>query len=310
MSHRRIVARAFGGPEVLAVVDGDLPEPGPGEVRVSLRAIGVNPYDFKSYSGLFGADESKLPIALGSEASGVIDAVGADVSLDVGTEVVVYPAKGGSYADAVVVPETSVTAKPVNLSWEQAAGLLAAGVTAADLVETVATAAGDTVLVHGAAGAVGSVAVQLAAARGAVVIGTARANNHDYVRQLGATPVKYGPGLLDRVRASAPNGIDAAIDTVGSVEAADVSVELVSDPTRIVTTVPGPTAVERGITAVGGGDAASVENRRNARPQLIELAADGALNVRVAKVFALFDAAEAHRQLAGPHEPGKFVLIP
>lgn len=309
MTTRTVVARKYGGPEALAVVDTEVPDPAAGEVRVSVRAIGVNPYDYKSYGGLFDADESKLPITLGVEAAGVVDAVGDGVNLEVGSEVIVYPAKGGSYADTIVVPEASIIAKPANLSWEQASGLLLAGVTAADLVETVTVNPGDTILVHAAAGAVGSMAVQLAVARGATVIGTARADNHDYVRELGAVPVEYGPGLSDRVLEAAPGGVDAAIDTVGTEDAADVSVELVADRTRIATTVPGPIAEERGITLVGMS-AISTENRRNAQPALVEAAARGELHVRIAKVFALSDAAEAHRQLAEPHEPGKFILLP
>ncbi|NLE78805.1 MAG: NADP-dependent oxidoreductase [Rhodococcus sp.] len=309
MTTRKVVAREYGGPEALAVVERDVPDPAAGEVRVSVRAIGVNPYDYKSYGGLFDADESKLPISLGAEAAGVVDAVGAGVEVEVGSEVIVYPAKGGSYADTIVVPEASIIPKPANLSWEQASGLLLTGVTAADLVETVGVKSGDTVLVHAAAGAVGSMIVQLAVARGASVIGTAREANHEYVRELGAVAVEYGPGLADRVRAATSNDVDAAIDTIGTEEAADASVELVADRTRIATTVPGPIAEERGITLVGTS-ASSTENRRNAQPALVEAAAVGDLHVRIAKVFPLSDAAEAHRQLAEPHEPGKFILLP
>ncbi len=216
---KTVVAQTYGTPEVLKLVDVDLPAPKSGEVLVDVKAIGVNPFDFKLYSGAFGTDPEKLPIRLGGEAAGVVSAVGDGVTnVNVGDEVIVSPGNG-LYSEQVVVPVSSVTAKPAGISWEQAAGLLLVGGTAVDALDTIRVGSGDTVLIHGASGGVGAIAVQLAVGRGATVIGTAGASNQDYVRSLGATPVLYGHGLEARVRELAPNGVDAAFDTAGTDEA-------------------------------------------------------------------------------------------
>ena len=236
---QRVVATAYGGPEVLALVDTEVPAPGPGEVKVEVRAAGVNPADHKFVSGAFGSDPSRLPMPIGFEAAGVVSAVGEGAEgpagpISVGDEVIVYPTSG-AYATDVLAPASSIVPKPSTLGFEQAAGLLLTAATAVHALTAAGVAKGETVLVHAAAGGVGSAAVQLAARRGATVIGTASERNHEYVRSLGGTPVTYGPGLADRVRAVAPGGVDAAIDAIGSDEAIDASLELVSDPARIAT---------------------------------------------------------------------------
>ncbi|NLU82949.1 NADP-dependent oxidoreductase [Rhodococcus sp. HNM0569] len=309
---RRVVAQGYGGPDQLALVEYDAPDPGPGEVRVDLRAIGVNPFDLKSYSGAFGTDPGNLPVLLGGEAAGVVSAVGTEANsptglVAVGDEVVVFPGRG-LYADQVTVPVSSVLAKPSGVAWEVAAGLLLAGATAFDTLDTVGVGPGDTLLLHGASGAVGSAAIQLAVGRGATVVGTASAENQEYVRELGAIPVGYGPGLVDRVRALAPDGVSAAIDAAGTDEALDVSAQLVPERGRIVTIAAGPHAEELGIRRVGGPE--SRPARDAARLPLLELAGDGVLTVRIAGTYPLEDAARAHRDLAGSHPPGKFVLLP
>ncbi|NEC39245.1 NADP-dependent oxidoreductase [Streptomyces rubrogriseus] len=177
------MAGAYGGPEVLSVIDVAVPEPRPNEVRITVRAAGVNPFDYKSYSGAFGVDPERLPVRLGVEAAGVVTAVGADAigpagPIAVGDEVITYTAPG-AYAAEIVVPASSVVPKPVALSWEQAGGLLAAGVTAVHALEAVGLGKGETVLIHGAAGGVGLVAVQLAVARGATVVATASRAKHE-----------------------------------------------------------------------------------------------------------------------------------
>ena len=306
------VAASYGGPEVIEIVERELPEPAEGEVVVEVKAIGVNPFDFKSYSGAFGTDESKLPIALGSEASGIVVAVGGAVEgpvgpIAVGDEVIVSGVNG-TYAEKIAAPARFVFPKPANLSWDVAAGVLAVAGTAYDAMESVGVTRGDTVLVHGAAGGVGSVAAQLAKERGATVIGTARAQNHEALRSYGVEPVEYGDGLIDRVRAAAPNGVDAAIDTVGTDEAVDVSLEFLTDSARLVTTAAFERASSDGFLTVGGP--ASMERRRLASPLLLEQAGAGVFEVTVAKAFPLDDVARAHTELQTAHPRGKFVLIP
>lgn len=308
MTHT-VVAPEFGGPEVLTVIDEQVPPPGPGQVQVEVRAAGVNPADYKMYNGTFGTDPDNLPVRPGLEASGVVVAVGDDSPFRIGDEVIAYTGKGG-YTELLNVAATDVLAKPAALSWEQAAGLLTTGGTAVDTLTTTAVAAGDTVLIHGASGGVGALAVQLAVARGATVIGTARASNHAYLRELGAVPVEYGDGLAERLRAAAPDGFDAAVDTVGTDEAVDASLELVADRGRIVTIAAFGRAAQDGFTAVGGGTPESARIRREARPGLVDLAGQGKLVVEVAKTFPLADAARAHTELAAPHPRGKFVLLP
>ena len=309
---RAVVASAYGGPEVLEVVDVEVGLPGRGEVVIDLRAAGVNPADVKSYSGVWGTDPAALPKRLGFEASGVVTAVGPDAigpagPVDVGDEIIAWRVLG-AYADQLRVAADDVVPKPKNLSWEQAAGLLLTGATAKHTVIAAEVGAGDTVLVHGGAGGVGLMVVQLAEARGARVIATAGASSHDLLRQLGAEPVIYGDGLADRVRALAPGGVDAAIDTVGSDEAVDVSLELVENPQRIATIAAFGRAAGAGIKLLGAGGDPGDELRKAARLDLVGDAAAGRLAVFVAATYPLADAATAHRDLMKPHAPGKFVL--
>jgi NADPH:quinone reductase-like Zn-dependent oxidoreductase len=307
---KTVVAQTYGTPEVLKLVDVDLPAPKSGEVLVDVKAIGVNPFDFKLYSGAFGTDPEKLPIRLGGEAAGVVSAVGDGVTnVNVGDEVIVSPGNG-LYSEQVVVPVSSVTAKPAGISWEQAAGLLLVGGTAVDALDTIRVGSGDTVLIHGASGGVGAIAVQLAVGRGATVIGTAGASNQDYVRSLGATPVLYGHGLEARVRELAPNGVDAAFDTAGTDEAVDASLALVTDKSRIVTIVAFGRAQTDGFASVGGGNPASAEARLKGRSELVEQAGSGHLTVKIAKTFPLTDVALAHTELQSSHPAGKFILVP
>jgi NADPH2:quinone reductase len=313
---QRVVATAFGGPEVLSLVDIDVAPPGPGEVLVQVRAVGTNPIDYKLYSGTMGNDPSTLPMAIGSEASGIVEAVGAEAvgpagRIAVGDEVILYPVTG-AYASAVLAPVTAVVPKPAGLSFEAASGLLLTGATAIHALTVTKVTANDTVLIHGASGGVGLMAVQVAVHRGARVIGTASPANHDTLRQLGVEPVAYGQGLLERVRAVAPEGVDAAIICTGTDEAIDVSLEVVVDQARITTIVRSERATERGVQRLGlgpGGDP-GVDIRAAARLELVDLVEQGALSVEVAATFPLAQAAEAHRQLAEGHTRGKIVLIP
>jgi NADPH:quinone reductase-like Zn-dependent oxidoreductase len=304
-----VVATAFGGPEVLELRELPLPPPGPDEVVLEVRAAGTNPIDYKGYSGSFGRPE--LPLRLGREAAGVVVGSGSQPKSWLGREAIVYPASG-TYATHVVVPASNLVEKPPALGFEEAAGLLLAGVTAVHALAVVEAGQGDTVLVHGAAGGVGLLAIQLAVLRGARVIGTASPGSHALLRELGAEPVDYGDGLAERVRGLAPDGIDVAVDAAGGDEPLDTSLELVADRGRIVTMVAAPRAFELGVRVIGGapGADAGTEIRRSARPQLARLAADGRLRVVVAGSYPLSEAAEAHRRLAGRHTHGKLVLTP
>jgi NADPH2:quinone reductase len=308
-STRAVVASAFGGPEVLSLVRVPIREPGPDEVLLDVRAAALNPADLKFYNGVFGTDPASLPIRLGLEVSGVVAAVGPDVSgLSIGDEVVAQPVSGG-YADQVIVAAGDVFAKPTELTFEQASGLLVVGGTAAHLVSAANAGRGDTVLLHGAGGGVGLVALQLLLARGARVIGTSSSRRLDELRALGAEPVVYGDGLADRVRAMAPDGIDVALDTVGTDEAVDVSVELVADRSRIATIAAFARAPDLGILSVQNrGDGMAI--REAARSELLDLVRAGKLHVFVDRTFPLAEVRAAHEYLGLGHAAGKVVLVP
>ena len=232
---RRWVAADFGGPEVLEEIIVELPAPAGGEVTVEVRAAGMNPADYKRFGR--GQDPKLLPLTIGSEVAGVIAALGPDTQIAsgggaVGDGVVAFPVSDG-YSSAVSVRAADVFAKPPTLTFPQAANLLLVGTTAAETLDVVRLAEGEKLLVHGAAGGVGSSVVQQARALGASVIGTAHESDFDAVRDFGGIPVAYGRGLEERIRRAAPEGVDAAVDTVGVDEALDVSLALVADRRRI-----------------------------------------------------------------------------
>ncbi|MGH3498677.1 MAG: quinone oxidoreductase family protein [Nocardioidaceae bacterium] len=311
-----VVATAYGGPEVLALVEAPSAEPGAGEVRLAVRAAGVNPADLKRYAGAFGQNPAELPMRLGYEASGVVTAVGVEAvgpagPISVGDEVIAFRVDG-AYATELVVPADAVLPRPRTLSWEQAGGLLLTGVTAVHALTAADVGAGDTVLLHGAAGGVGLMAVQLAVARGARVIGTAGETAHQTLRDLGAEPVVYGRGLVDRVQSLTPDGVDAAIDAIGTDEAVETSLALVPDRSRIASIAAFGRAAKDGIKLLGGGPGADAgeEVRGPARLDLVRLAEAGALTVVVAGVYPLADVAAAHAQVGGGHSHGKVVLVP
>lgn len=306
---RAVVATGYGGPEMLRVVERDPGTPGPYEVLLEIRAVGVNPADWKSYSGAWSTDPARLPLRLGHECAGVVLAHGREVTgLDVGDEVIAQPAPG-AYAERLVVPATSVVPKPHAMSWEKAAGLMVAGVTAVHALTATGVGAGDTVLVHGASGGVGAMLVQLAKCRGARVIGTASPANHAYLTDLGATPVAYGPGLLDRVRALGT--VTAAVDAVGTAEALETSVTLVP-PARVATLAGHELGARLGVQLLGGGAGADPGTaiRAAARETLIRLWESGKLDVRVGATYHLADAARAHHAGIEGRVTGKIVLLP
>ena len=311
-----VLATAYGGPDVLALEQVDIGAPGPGQVLVEVQAAGVNPIDYKVYSGAGSSDPAKLPIRLGYEAAGQVKAVGEGAEgpvgpLHPGDEVIAYPVQG-AYATELVARASSVLPKPAAISAEQASGLMLTGVTAFHAVSAAEIRAGDTVVIHGAAGGVGLMAVQLAVDLGARVIGTASESGHAYLRQLGAEPVVHGDGLVDRIRALAPNGVDAAIDTVGTDEAVDTSLALVADRERIVSIAAFRRGPALGIKLLGQGPGADpgTEIRSAARLELLRLVDEDKLRVVVAAIYPLAEAADAHRTLMQGHTHGKIVLVP
>jgi enoyl reductase len=300
---RAVVYNEYGGPEVLHVVELPDPEPGPGQVRIRVRAAGVQPADTKLRSGAW---QSWAPVTfpgrLGNEAAGTVDAVGSEVTDFAVGDDVLGPANG-AYADTVVSDAKLLARKPAALPWSEAGALSASGQTASTVLEDLGVGPGETLLINAAAGGVGLMAVQIAVANGVRVIGTARESNHDFLRELGAIPVTYGPGLADRVRAAAPEGVDAALDAAGG-DALAVSLELVGKPDKVGTIVDQAAASRLGVRSLG-------TRRSGSRlAELVALAEAGELQVLVWKEFPLDQVVDAHRESEGRHLRGKIVLVP
>lgn len=301
-----IVYEEFGGPGVLHLERRDPPRPGPGQVRVAVRAAGVNPLDHKIRNGwMEDAFPTPLPATPGAEFAGVVLEAGEGVTdLAPGDEVLGWSATG-SYATEALAEAASLARKPDGLSWEEAAALPVATDTASRVLDELALAEGETLLLHGAGGGVGSVAVQLAAARGATVIGTASPANHDYLRVLGAVPVAYGDGLVGRVRELAPEGVDAVFDASGR-GALPASIELRGGTTDRIVTIADGDAAELGVAFSSGGGGPSADRLG----ENVRRAEAGELRVEIAQVFPLADAASAHALSEGGHVRGKLVLLP
>ncbi|MFF5970702.1 NADP-dependent oxidoreductase [Streptomyces sp. NPDC012769] len=297
---------AYGGPERLVLTELPEPKVAPGEVLVRVEAAGVNPVDWKlAAGGLDAIMVAHFPMIPGWDIAGVVTGNGLDSpEFAPGDEVFGYirkdSAEHGGYAEQVAASVRMLARKPRALSWAQAAGLPLAGLTALQAADRVGAGAGDTVLVHAAAGGVGSLATQILLARDARVIGTASPANHDFLRGLGAEPVAYGPGLADRVRELAPDGVDVALDFVGG-ESLDVSVELLRSPERLV-------SVADHRAAALGGHYVWVRPDGMGLATLAALADEGRLTVFVEKVLPLREAAEAWRLNSEGHTRGKLVL--
>jgi enoyl reductase len=245
---------------------------------------------------------ASFPQRLGNEFAGVVEVVGDGVmSVAVGDEVLGW-AGPSCYADHVVVSAGQVVPKPAGIEWSAAGVLSASGQTAATALRVLAVRAGETVLIHAAAGGVGSFAVQLARELGARVVGTASPANHDYLRALGAVPVTYGAGLAQRVREVAPQGVDAALVAVSTVESLESSRELVPDQQRVGTVAFSPAASELGIRTI------STERSTEQLTRLAQLYQDGRLTVSIAGEYPWDQAAQAHRVLETGHVRGKLVM--
>lgn len=304
------VAPTFGGPNVIREVHDDVLEPGEGQVTISVRAVGMNPADFKSFAQ---GDESRLPIEIGFEVAGVLAAIGPNTEIAsgggrIGDDVLAFRVTGG-YTTRITVSADDVFAKPSSLTFPEAANLLLAGTTAAEMLDAAGVQKGDTIVVHGASGAVGVSVLQQARLLGARTIGTASESSFDVVRRFGGEPVKYGEGLEGRIRDEAPEGIAAALDCIGTDEAVDVSLALVDDRRKLVSIAAFGRAEDDGFTVVGGAMPASALFRDAAREHLIHLAASGDLVVPVAASYSFHDAVDALEFLAGGHPGGKLALV-
>ncbi|WP_097273595.1 NADP-dependent oxidoreductase [Streptomyces sp. TLI_55] len=297
---KAIVFDEFGGPDVLHEADVEVPQPGPGQVRVRVKVAGLNAIDGKTRAGMLEAVyPTTFPAIPGGELAGVVDALGAGVSdVQVGDEVLGW-ADTGAYAEYALA--TTVVPKPPGLSWQDAAALPVASETTERVLDQLEVAAGETVLMHGASGAVGTVAVQLATARGARVIATAGASNQDYLASLGATPTTYGEGLVERVRALAPNGLDAVFDLAGKGALPD-SITLRGGTDRIVT-IADFAARQLGVTFSQGTPRHSAESLA----AVAQEAAAGKLTTTVT-AYPLAQAAEAQGASDTGHVRGKLVL--
>lgn len=303
---KAITLQHYGGPEDMELTELATPKVAPGEVLVRVKAAGVNPADWKLAAGyLDDVMEACFPFIPGWEVSGVVEARGFDATeFEVGDEVVGYICKdwaqNGGYAELVSAPVRTLARKPRSLDWLQAAGLPLAGLTAYQAIRRLGIGRGDTVLIHAASGGVGSFGVQVAAARGARVIGTASEHNHDYLRGLGAEPVSYGDGLSDRVHELAPDGVDAALDFVGG-DAVAVSQEVLVNPSRVASIVD--TAINE-----KGGHLVWARPSSDDLAALSALADSGKLSVTVDRTFPLAEAADAWRAIQEGHTRGKIVL--
>jgi len=308
---RQWVAREPGDLDVFELREVPVPEPGPGEVTVEVRAAGVNPADAKHVAqGTFTE-----PRPVGYELSGVVTAVGPGTEIvsgpvAVGDEVVAFRVQGG-WASAVTIPASDVLAKPARLTHPEAANLLLAGSTAAEMLHRVGVGQGDTVVVHGASSAVGVSLLQQARLLGVRVVGTAGESRAGVVSGYGGVPTTYGEGVEQRLRDLAPaEGYAAALDCVGTDEAVDVSLALVADRSRVLTIAAPGRAEAEGFVAIAGAMRESAAYRDTVRPHLVALAGSGDLEVPLARTYPLAEGVEALRFVMGGHPGGKVALVP
>ena len=296
----------YGSVDVLNVVDVPVPVPGPRQVLVQVSAAGINPGEAKIRDGLLHKQfPATFPSGQGSDLAGVVTALGPGaVGVTVGENVIAYTDNRASQAEYVLVEAANLAPKPDAVPWDVAGALYVVGATAYAAVRAVATAAGETVVVAGAAGGVGSVAVQLARLAGATVIGLASPANHEWLAGKGVIPVTYGDGVADRIRHAAPT-VDAFIDTQGG-DYVQLALELGVSPARIDTIANFSAVAEYGVKGDGNSAGASA----GTLAQLAGLIAAGQLEVPIAATFPLTDVRDAYRLLAGGHIRGKIVLIP
>jgi NADPH:quinone reductase-like Zn-dependent oxidoreductase len=297
----------YGGLEVLQVVDVPRPTPGPGQVLVRVKAAGINPGEISIRKGVFAERwPATFPSGQGSDFAGVVDQTGPGVTkVAAGDEVIGFTHERSSQAEFVVVEAGNLTPRPANVSWEQAGGLFVAGTTAFAAVRAVELKAGDTVVVSGAAGGVGSIAVQLARDAGAKVIGLAGEGNQQWLKDHGAIPVAYGDGVEGRIRTASGGKVDAFVDTFGGGYV-ELALKLGVAPNRINTIIDFAAVEKYHVKADGSQAAANAE----VLGQLAALIAAGRLEIPIAKVYPLSKVREAYQDLEQRHTRGKIVLEP
>jgi NADPH:quinone reductase-like Zn-dependent oxidoreductase len=298
----------YGDVDVLNVVEVERPAPGPGEVLVRVKAAGINPGEASIRKGLLHERwPATFPSGEGSDLAGVIEEIGPGVdAFSPGDEVLGWTDQRASHAEFVVVRAEHLTRKPADVLWEVAGSLFVAGVTAYAAVRAVGAGPGDTVVVSGAAGGVGSLTIQLARLAGAVVIGLAGEANHQWLLEHGAIPVAYGEGVVGRIREVSDDNVNAFIDTFGGGYVAIAIDELGVAPDRVDTIIDWAAAEQYGAKMEGSAAGASAE----VLGELIGLIDRGELEVPIARVFGLDQVRDAYRELERRHTRGKIVLVP
>ena len=297
----------YGGLDVLTVREVELKELGKEDVLVEVKAAGINPGEASIRKGLLEEKwPSTFPSGQGSDLAGVVKEIGIDVEgFAPGDEVLGWSEERSSQAEEVVVPADQLIRKPADVGWPEAGALFVVGVTAFAAVRAVDVGEGDTVVVSGAAGGVGTIAVQLLRVAGANVVGLASEDHHDWLRAKGVTPVTYGEGVMERILEATPQGIDAFIDLYGP-EYIDLAVQLDVPPEKIETITSFERAGEVGAKTEGSSDASTPE----ILAEMAELVASGKIEIPIAATYPLGEVPEAFEQLEDRLALGKIVLIP
>lgn len=312
---RAIVYTEFGSPAVLHLMEVPDPVPVRGEALVRIEAAGANPIDAKLRSGKRPSAPITEPRPVGFDGAGVIEVLGEGVDgFEVGDRVAIRDTLG-TYASALAVEADKLVKLPDAVTAAEGAAIGIPAGTAYQSLRSLAVTADDVLLVHAGSGAVGQAAVQFAVAWGATVIATASPARHDQLRELGAIPVAYGDGLLDRVRAAAPSPVTVALDCAGTDEAIETSVALVADRDRIATIVRGPDAADFGIRAFSGGSPEpltpqELEWRAEALQKTVDLLAAGDFTIELGPELPLAEAARAHELMETGGATGKIILVP
>lgn len=302
---KAITYSEYGSPDVLELTEQPMPKVGPGMVLVKVKAASVNPVDWKIMAGYLDAGmDVQFPVVPGWDVAGVVESVGIDSrQFQPGDEVISYGRKdyvhGGSFAEYIALPERLLARKPASLEWNESAGLPLAGLTAYQVLNRLGLASGETVLIHGGAGGVGSLGIQIAVALGAHVIATASEKNHDFLRSLGADPITYGDGLADRVRSLRPDGVEVVADFVGGNLGATLAV--LADGGRHASIADSDVEEHGGTWMWVSPVGAQLQ-------ELADLVDDRKMRVEVAEVFPLDQAADAFRLNMAGHTRGKIVV--